>query len=74
MPFNTDERGRVQYVDVILGFATLVTFIAVAPWVYAAIDMAVDVLPPLSATLIRLTLSIFVIAMMVSLGVSSRTG
>lgn len=73
MPLNQDDRGRVQYVDVILAFATLVAFIAVAPWVYNAIDMAVGVLPPLSATLLRLTLSLFVIGMIVSLGVSART-
>lgn len=69
-----DDRGRVQYVDVVLGFATLVTFIAVAPWVYGAIEMAVPVLPPLSSTLLRLSLSLFVIGMIVSLGVSARTG
>lgn len=67
------SRGRVQYVDVILGFATLVSFIAVAPWVYDTIEMATGVLPPLSATLLRLSMSIFVIAMIVSLGVSART-
>lgn len=67
------NRGRVQYVDVILTFATLVSFIAVAPWVYDTIDMATGVLPPLSSTLLRLSLSVFVISMIVSLGVSART-
>lgn len=69
-----DDRGRVQYVDIVLAFATLVSFIAVAPWVYSSIGMATDVVDPLSATLLQLTLPIFVIAMIVSIGVSARTG
>ena len=69
-----DDRGRVQYVDIVLAFATLVSFIAVAPWVYTGIGMATGVVDPLSATLLELTLPIFVIAMIVSLGVSARTG
>jgi uncharacterized membrane protein YozB (DUF420 family) len=67
-----DNRARVQYVDVILAFSSLVAFIAIAPWVYGAIEMAVDVLPPLSSTLIRLSLSIFVIGLIVSMGVSAK--
>lgn len=77
MPKHTllenDNRGRVQYVDAVMGFATLVTFMVVAPWVYGAISMATDVLPPLSATLIRLSISMFVIAMIISFGVSAQS-
>lgn len=68
-----DTRGRVQYPDVILSFATLVTFIAVGPWVYSVIRMSTDVLPPLSATLLRIAISMFAIGMIVSMGVSART-
>lgn len=67
------ERGRIQYVDIVLGFATLVSFVAVAPWVYSGLGMATGVVDPLSATLLELTLPVFVIAMLVSLGVSART-
>lgn len=74
MNLTPDDRGRVQYVDVVLAFATLVAFIAVAPWLNSALDMAAGVLPPLSSTLLRLTFSLFVIGMIVSLGVSARTG
>ena len=69
-----DERARVQYVDIVLAFATLVSFVAVAPWVYTVIGMATDTLDPLSATLLQLSLPVFVIAMIVSIGVSARTG
>jgi len=68
-----DTRGAVGYVDVILAFATLVSFVAVAPWVYSAIGMATGVVDPLSATLLELTLPLFVIAMIISIGVSGRS-
>ncbi len=68
-----DTRGRVQYVDIVLAFATLVSFIAVAPWVYTAIQMGTSEVDPLSATLLQLVLPLFVIAMIVSLGISAKT-
>ncbi|WP_144240044.1 hypothetical protein [Haladaptatus cibarius] len=69
----SDTRGRVQYVDIVLAFATLISFIAVAPWVYTAIQMGARVVDPLSATLLQLILPLFVIAMIISLGISART-
>lgn len=69
----SDNRGRIQYPDIVLAFATLVTFIAVSPWVNGAIGMAEGTLPPLSSILLRLTLAIFVIGLIVSVGVSART-
>jgi len=69
---NTD-RARVQYVDVVLTFATLVTFGAVAPWVYDAVQKGRTALDPLSGTLLALALPIMVIALIVSVGVSGRT-
>lgn len=73
-PLPTDTRARIQYTDVVMGFATLVTFIAVAPWVYTNIGMAQNHVDPLSATLLALALPFFVIAMIVSLGISARSG
>lgn len=72
--FTPDDRGRVQYVDIILALATLVSFVAMATWVYSVIGMATDVVDPLSAALLELTLPVFVIAMIISLGVSAQTG
>lgn len=71
---SDDDRGRVQYVDIIVAFATLVSFIAVAPWVYTAIGMGAGAVDPLSRTLLELALPVFVIAMIVSIGVSASTG
>lgn len=68
-----DARGRVQYVDVVLTFATLVTFGAVAPWVYSAISKGRTALDPLSGILLALALPLMVIALIVSVGVSGRT-
>ena len=68
-----DDRGRVQYVDVVLTLSTLVAFGAVAPWVYEAISMGRTALDPLSATLLALALPLLAIALIVSVGVSGRT-
>jgi len=68
-----DTRGRVQYVDIVLSFANLVAFVAIAPWVYQAVAMATDAVDPLSSVLMQLMLPIFVIAMIVSVGISART-
>jgi hypothetical protein len=67
------DRARVQYVDVILTFATLVTFGATAPWIYNAVSKGRTALDPLSGTLLALALPIMVIALIVSVGVSGRT-
>lgn len=67
------DRGRVQFTDVILALAMLVSFVAIAPWVYNAIGMATGVVDPLSGTLLSLSLPAFVVAMILSLGVSARS-
>jgi len=69
-----DNRARVQFTDVILTFATLVTFGAIAPWLYQAIQMGQGALDPFSALLLALALPLMLIAMLVSVGVSARTG
>lgn len=68
------DRGRVQYADTVMAFATLIAFIAVAPWVYTANGMAASSVDPLTATLLRIALPMFVIAMIISIGVSARQG
>lgn len=68
-----DDRARVQYVDVVLTFATLVTFGATAPWIYDAVQKGRSALDPLSGTLLALAPALMVIALIVSVGVSGRT-
>lgn len=68
-----EDRGRVQYVDIVMAFATLVAFTAVAPWVYTATGMATGTADPFSSVLLELSIPVFVVAMLVSIGVSART-
>lgn len=72
--FRRDDRGRLQFVDVIMALATLAAFSAVAPWLYQAIGMASGDVDPFSQVLLQFMLPLFVIAMLVSIGVSARTG
>jgi len=69
---TSTDRGRIQLVDVVMGFAMLVSFVAVLPLISTAIGMGADVADPLSSTLLQLTLPLFAIAMLVSLGVSAK--
>lgn len=66
------DRGRIQLVDVVMGFAVLVSFVAVLPLISTAVGMGTAVADPLSSTLLQLALPLFVIAMLVSIGVSAR--
>lgn len=69
-----DDRARIQFVDVIMVFATFVTFGAVAPWIYEAIEMGQSALDPFSGLLLSLALPLMLIAMLVSVGVAARSG
>lgn len=68
-----DDRGRVQYVDLVLTFANLVAFAAMAPIIYAGIGMATGTVDPFSSVLLQLALPLFVVAMIISVGISART-
>lgn len=68
------ERARVQMTDVVITFASLVTFVAVAPWLYTMIDQGADSMDPLSGTLLKIGLPLFVLGMIVSLGISAKQG
>jgi len=68
-----NDRGAIQYPDIVLAFGTLITFIVIAPIVMQTIGMAEGTLPPLSSNLMRITMAIFVIGLIGSVGVSART-
>lgn len=67
------DRGNVHFIDVLMVFATLVTFVALSTALYPAIREATTHTGPLSATLLRLSMSIVVIGIIASLGVSAKT-
>ena len=66
------SRGRVQYVDVVLAFAMLVSFAAMVPWLSQALVAGSNQVDPFSAVLMKLVLPVFLVSMLVSIGVSAR--
>lgn len=70
---QADERARINYVDVILGFATFVSFAVVAPWLETAIGMLRTQADPLTSVLVGLVLPLLIISLLYSLGVSARS-
>jgi len=70
---TSDERGRINYVDVVLSFAVLVAFTAVAPWFYELLDMGVGELDAFSSVLLRLLMPLLLIVLLLSMGVSARS-
>jgi hypothetical protein len=69
-----DDRGRIQFTNIVVIFATFVSFGAVAPWIYEAIGMAQGPLDPFSALLLSLALPLMLVSLLISVGVSARTG
>lgn len=67
------DRARVGYVDVIMTFATLVAFAAVAPWLYKVTGLATAELDPLTGVLLALFVPALLIALILSIGVSARS-
>lgn len=72
-PQRMDNRGALQYSDVIMAFATLVAIAAVSPWLFNAIDKLQANVDPLTAVILGATPALFVIALILSIGVSART-
>lgn len=70
----SDERGRVQYVDIALGFATLVSFVVMAPWLYQAVSMGQGAIGPLGSIILALLLPMFVVSLIATIAVSGRSG
>lgn len=70
---HRDRRGRVQYPDVALTFATLVTFAGVGAFAWKAIQVAIPAVDPLSAVLLRLAISVLAVGIVVGLAVSATT-
>ena len=67
-----DDRARINYVDVFLGFATLVAIGTVGQWLFDVIGKAQSQVDPLTSVMLGLVLPLLVIALMYSLGESAR--
>jgi hypothetical protein len=68
-----DDRGALQYPDVIMAFGTLVAIVAVSPWLFAAIDKLQGKVDPLTGILLGMMPALLVIALIISVGVSARS-
>lgn len=67
-------RGQVQVPDAILAVVVLVAVIALAPSLYQFVNMAAAEADPFSALLLRLTPSLLILGLIISVGVSARRG
>lgn len=72
-PDSDRDRGALQYPDVIMAFATLVAIAVVSPWLYAAIDRLQGRVDPLTGIILGMVPALFVIALIISVGVSARS-
>lgn len=70
--FTGDDRAALQYPDVIMAFATLIAIVAVSPWLYAVLDRLQSRADPLTGIILGMMPALLVIALIVSIGVSSR--
>lgn len=69
-----NDRGAVKLVDVILTFATIVSIMVLAPFFYEFQSMVSAEADPLSALLLQLSVPLLIIGLIVSVGVSARSG
>jgi tellurite resistance protein TehA-like permease len=67
-----NERARIGYVDVVLGFATFVAFATISDWIFRLIDMLRQQVDPLTSVLVGLLVPMLLIGLLYSLGVSAR--
>ena len=72
MRLHSDTRARISFVDVIMTFGTLIALVGIAPWVYDVIGLVQTEADPLTATLLALFVPLLFIALILSVGVSSR--
>lgn len=63
----------INYTDVVLSFAVLVSFTAVAPWFYELLDLGASEVDPLSNVLLQILMPLVLIVLLLSMGVSART-
>jgi len=68
-----NDRAEISYTDVVLVFATLVSFSVVAPWVSQVQSMLRSAADPPTSVLVGLLLPLLLIGLIYSMGVSARS-
>jgi len=71
---DSDTRAAVQVSDVLVSFFVLVAIVAVAPILYKFIGMVSASADPFSSLALQLMVPGLVIALIISVGVSARSG
>lgn len=69
-----DTRAKITYPDVVVAFAVLVAFAAIAPWTFDLVEKAQAHVDPLTGVLLGLFVPLLLISLIVSMGVSARGG
>jgi len=72
-PLGSDERGRVSYVDIVMGFASIVTLMVTLPWQFEFLRMLQAEVDPLTGVLLALFVPLVFISLLFSIGVSARS-
>lgn len=69
-----DDRGAVQFVDVLMTFIVLVTIIVLAPFFNKFASMIQAEAGPLTGILLSLFIPLVLVALLLSVGRSARGG
>jgi hypothetical protein len=72
-PLGMDESGRVSYVDIVMGFASVVTVMVTLPWQFEFLRMLQAEVDPLTGVLLSLFVPLIFISLLFSIGVSARS-
>jgi len=67
-----DDRGALRYSEVLMAFAVLVAYAGISPWLYDVIDKLQGVVDPLTGVILGAVPALMLIAMILSVGVSSQ--
>lgn len=71
--FNSDDRGRISFVDVVMAFGTLVALVGIVPWLYDLLDILSTEADPLTGVLLTLAIPLIFVALILSMGASARS-
>lgn len=68
------DRAQLQIPDMVLSFVVLVAMLVTAPWQYKFIGMVSSQADPFTALLLQLVPPFFILALLISIGMSARRG
>jgi hypothetical protein len=69
-----DDRGRVQFPDIVMSFILIVAIVVLSPTIMYFIEQATGELGAFSSVLFNLAMPLLILALIVSVAVSARGG